>query len=178
MIQKKICMVGAFGVGKTSLVARFVKSLFSEKYQTTVGVKIDKKVVSVGPEEVTLVLWDLAGEDTLTQVRPTHLRGASGYILVVDGTRRSTLETARSLHDRAQEAVGAVPFVLVVNKADLRDAWEIDDRDLSGCSSRGWTVMTASAKTGDTVERLFLELASRMVEADHGREQSVRAALP
>ena len=178
MIQKKICMVGAFGVGKTSLVARFVKSLFSEKYQTTVGVKIDKKVVSVGPEEVTLMLWDLAGEDALTQVRPAHLRGASGYILVVDGTRRSTLDTARSLHDRAQEATGVVPFVLVVNKADLRDGWEITDQDLSEYSSRGWVVMTASAKTGDTVERLFLELASRMLEEDHGREQPVRTALP
>jgi small GTP-binding protein len=178
MIQKKICMVGAFGVGKTSLVARFVKSLFSEKYQTTVGVKIDKKVVSVGNEEVMLMLWDLAGEDALTQVRPAHLRGASGYILVVDGTRRSTLETARSLHDRAQEAVGNVPFVLVVNKADLRDTWEVNDRDLSESAARGWSVMTASAKTGETVERMFLELASRMLEEDHGREQSARAALP
>lgn len=178
MIQKKICMVGAFGVGKTSLVARFVQTLFSEKYQTTVGVKIDKKVVSVGPEEVTLVVWDLAGEDALTQVRPTHLRGASGYILVVDGTRRSTLDTARSLHDRAQEATGDVPFVLVVNKTDLRDEWEINEQDMTECSSRGWSVMTASAKTGETVERLFLELASRMLEEDHGREQSARAALP
>lgn len=178
MIQKKICMVGAFGVGKTSLVARFVKSLFSEKYQTTVGVKIDKKVVSVGPEEVTLVLWDLAGEDALTQVRPTHLRGASGYILVVDGTRRSTLDTARNLHDRAHEAIGDVPFVIVVNKADLRDTWEVTDQDLSEYSSRGSSVMIASAKTGETVERVFLELASRMLEEDHGREQSARAALP
>jgi len=178
MIQKKICMVGAFGVGKTSLVARFVKSLFSEKYQTTVGVKIDKKVVSVGPEEVTLMLWDLAGEDALTQVRSAHLRGASGYILVVDGTRRSTLDTARSLHDRAQEAAGGVPFLLVVNKADLRDQWEINDEDLSECTSRGWRVITASAKTGDTVERLFLDLAYRMLEEDHGREQPVRATLP
>ncbi len=178
MIQKKICMVGAFGVGKTSLVARFVKSLFSDKYQTTVGVKIDKKVVSVGPAEVTLVLWDLAGEDALTQVKATHLRGASGYILVADGTRRSTLDTARSLHDRAEEAVGDVPFVLVVNKADLRDSWAVNAQDLSECSSRGWAVLTASAKTGETVERLFLELASRMLEEDHGREQSARAVLP
>ena len=178
MIQKKICMVGAFGVGKTSLVARFVKSLFSEKYQTTVGVKIDKKVVSVGPEEVTLVLWDLAGEDALTQVRPAHLRGASGYILVVDGTRRSTLDTARSLQQRAQEAAGSVPFVLVVNKADLRESWEVIDKDLAECSAHGWSVWTASAKTGETVDHLFLELATRMLEEDHGRGQPAGAALP
>ena len=86
MIQKKICMIGSFGVGKTSLVARFVRSIFSEKYQTTVGVKIDKKVVEVGGQQVTLVLWDIAGEDALTTVRVSQLRGASGYILVVDGS--------------------------------------------------------------------------------------------
>ena len=88
MIQKKVCMIGSFGVGKTSLVARFVRSIFSEKYQTTVGVKIDKKILEVGDKQVTLVLWDIAGEDALTTVRPSQLRGASGYILVVDGLRR------------------------------------------------------------------------------------------
>lgn len=176
MIQKKICMVGAFGVGKTSLVARFVHSIFSEKYQTTIGVKIDKKVVAVGGQEITLVLWDLAGEDALTQVRPAHLRGASGYILVADGCRKSTLETAISLQRRAEEAAGSVPFLLVVNKADLREKWEIKDEDLQSWSDRGWPFLCASAKTGDAVEQLFHALASRMLKEEHGREQSAGAA--
>src|SRR5512135_1581240 len=139
MIQKKICMVGAFGVGKTSLVARYVHSIFSEKYQTTVGVKIDKKVVPSHGTEVTLVLWDLAGEDALTTVRPSHLKGASGYILVVDGLRRNTLEVAIDLQRRVSEAVGIVPFICVVNKADLRESWEIQQLDLANLVSRGWT---------------------------------------
>jgi small GTP-binding protein len=175
MIQKKICMVGAFGVGKTSLVARFVHSIFSEKYQTTIGVKIDKKLLAVDGEEVTLVLWDLAGEDALTQVRPTHLRGAAGYILVADGCRRGTLETTASLQQRAEDAVGRVPFTLVINKADLREQWEIADADLAACGARGWQVLTASAKTGDAVERLFHDLAARMLKEDHGREQPAGA---
>ena len=87
MIQKKICMLGAFAVGKTSLVQRFVKSLFSDRYLTTVGVKIDKKIVTVGDTEVSLVLWDLAGEDEFQSVQTSYLRGASGYLLVIDGTR-------------------------------------------------------------------------------------------
>ncbi len=175
MIQKKICMVGAFGVGKTSLVARFVHSIFSEKYQTTIGVKIDKKVVTVEGQEVTLMLWDLAGEDALTQVRPSHLRGASGYILVADGCRRNTLDTALSLQQRAEEAVGRVPFLLVVNKADLREAWEIKEDDLQSWSDRGWPLLCASAKTGDAVEQLFHGLASRILKEEHGREQSAGA---
>jgi small GTP-binding protein len=176
MIQKKICMVGAFGVGKTSLVARFVHSSYSEKYQTTIGVKVDKKVVTLNGEEVMFVLWDLAGEDALTQVRPAHLRGAAGYILVADGCRRNTLETALSLQRRAEDAAGRVPFVLVINKADLQDQWEIKDADMLQWSSHGWPLMIASAKTGDAVEQLFHELASRVMEVEHVREQSAEAA--
>ena len=139
MIQKKICMVGAFGVGKTSLVARFVYTKFSEKYQTTVGVKIDKKVVQHPAGDITLILWDLAGEDALTTVRPAHLKGSSGYILVLDGLRRNTLDVAIDLQGRVSEAVGTVPFVCVINKADLRESWEIQQSDLDTLVSRGWT---------------------------------------
>ena len=97
MIKKKICMVGAYGVGKTSLVSRFVNSMFSEKYQTTVGVKVDKKVVQHSTGEVTLMLWDLAGEDAVTTVRPAHVKGSAGYILVMDGLRRNSLGVAIDL---------------------------------------------------------------------------------
>ncbi len=164
MIQKKVCMVGAFGVGKTSLVARYVHSIFSEKYQTTVGVKIDKKVVTTAAGEVTLVLWDLAGEDALTTVRPAQLRGASGYILVVDGLRRKTFDAALDLQGRVAEAVGAVPFVCVINKADLRESWEVREPDLAELAARGWTLIETSAKTGAAVEELFRTLTNAMMQ--------------
>ncbi len=164
MIKKKICMVGAYGVGKTSLVARFVNSIFSEKYQTTVGVKVDKKVVQRPSGEVTLMLWDLAGEDAVTTVKPAHLKGASGYILVMDGLRRNTLEVAIGLQVRAREAVGNVPFMCVVNKADVRESWEIQQADLDDLVARGWTVIETSAKTGAAVEELFNTLTDRMMQ--------------
>ncbi len=164
MIQKKICMVGAFGVGKTSLVARFVRSIFSDKYLTTLGVKIDKKPLNVGGQEVTLMLWDLAGEDALTQVKSTQLRGSSGYILVADGCRANTLEAAIDLHSRAEVELGKVPFTCVVNKADLRENWEVDAAALERLSGLGWTFLLTSAKTGEGVEALFVELAGRMLQ--------------
>ncbi len=164
MIQKKICMVGAFGVGKTSLVSRFVHSIFSEKYQTTVGVKIDKKQLVVGGQEVMLMLWDLAGEDALTQVRPAQLRGASGDLLVVDGCRRSTLDVAVDLQSRVSGAVGGVPFIVIFNKADLRDSWEVAEADVEQTRQRGWPVLLASAKSGEGVEEAFSQIAASMLQ--------------
>ncbi|MBK7994074.1 MAG: GTP-binding protein [Blastocatellia bacterium] len=165
MIQKKICMLGAFATGKTSLVARFVKSIFSEKYHTTVGVKIDKKVLKVGSEDLMLMLWDLAGEDEFNKVQMSYLRGSAGYILVVDGTRRSTLDKAFSLQKNVEEAIGKVPFILVLNKADLVEDWEIDQATITELTDQGLVVIKGSAKTGEGVEELFLSLAEKMVGA-------------
>nr|MBP9202126.1 hypothetical protein [Gemmatimonadales bacterium] len=77
VLQKKLCMLGAVGVGKTSLVRRFVESLFSERYQATVGVKIDRKVVTVGPDTLNLMLWDLQGEAEHQAARLEYLRGSA-----------------------------------------------------------------------------------------------------
>lgn len=175
MIQKKICMVGAFGVGKTSLVSRFVRSIFSEKYHTTVGVKIDKKVVQHPSGEVSLILWDLAGEDALTTVRPAHLKGTSGYILAIDGTRRSTLDSALDLQQRVQQAVGTVPFVCVANKSDLRESWEIQQSDLDDLASLGWKIVETSAKTGEAVEGVFRTLTDAMMQEHHADDSTAGA---
>jgi small GTP-binding protein len=163
MIQKKICMLGGFGVGKTSLVSRFVTSIFSDKYLTTVGVKVDKKALMVDGRDVTLVLWDLYGQDEFQTVRTSYLRGAAGYLLVVDGTRQTTLDTALSLQKTAEGVVGAVPFLVLLNKADLEADWQVDDRALWRIAERGWPILRTSAKTGAGVEEAFLKLARGMV---------------
>ncbi len=178
MIQKKVCMIGSFGVGKTSLVARYVRSIFSEKYQTTVGVKIDKKVLEVGHKQVTLVLWDIAGEDALTTVRPSQLRGASGYILVVDGLRRATYETALDLQRRVGEAIGPVPFLCVLNKNDLRESWEVTEADVEALRPRGWRVLYGSAKNGEGVEDLFQKLTTSILEVANVRDDTASEAAP
>ncbi|MEL6139583.1 MAG: Rab family GTPase, partial [Cyanobacteria bacterium J06628_6] len=118
MLQKKICMVGAFAVGKTSLVAQYVRGIYSEKYHTTIGVKIDKKVVEIGGQTLNLVLWDIHGEDEYQNVRMSYLRGTAAYLLVADGTRRASLDVALNLRAKVVENIGHLPFVLVLNKAD------------------------------------------------------------
>ena len=163
MIQKKVCLLGAFAVGKTSLVARFVSSMFSDTYQTTIGVKIDKKSLQIGDTTVNLLLWDMAGQDECHKLRPSYLRGASGYLLVVDGTRRATLDQVLTLHESITATIGNIPFVLVLNKADLVDAWELDQEAMAAVTARNWMVITTSAKTGRGVEEAFLMLTQSML---------------
>lgn len=165
MIQKKICMLGAFAVGKTSLVRQFVESIYSDKYHTTVGVKIDKKQVTASGQEVNLLLWDIQGEDGVQKLRPAYLRGAAGYILVIDVTRRATLDTAYAIQRNAQETIGLVPFVVVVNKTDLIDERDLDEQAIDDLARNGWTVYRTSAKTGQHVEEAFLTLTEKIMEA-------------
>lgn len=164
MMQKKVCMLGGFAVGKTSLVRRFVSNVFSDHYHTTIGVTVEKKSVTVDDRDVMLVLWDLYGEDEFQRVRDSYLRGSSGYILVMDGTRRATLDTALALQQTALRTVGAVPFISIINKADVRSEWEIDERAIEQLRERGWTVLFGSAKHGQGVEELFVTLATQIVQ--------------
>ena len=163
MLQKKICMLGSFAVGKTSLVRRFVESIYSDVYQTTVGVKIDKKNIQVNGSEVSLVLWDIYGEDDYQKMRWSYLRGASGYLLVADGTRKATLEKARELEQRAREEAGEIPFVFVINKCDLLQDWEVDDSFEAQMRAQNWSLLRSSAKTGEGVEEAFSLLVQKML---------------
>ncbi len=168
MKQLKICMLGAFAVGKTSLVARFVKSVFSEKYHSTIGVKIDKKQLSLAGQDLTLVLWDLEGEDDLVRVQMTYLRGAAGYLLVVDGTRPETLETAVLLRRRIETEAGVLPFVLLLNKYDLAERWAINDPGLLGLRDAAAATLNTSAKDGLNVDEAFTALAQAVVDPGSG----------
>jgi small GTP-binding protein len=158
-------MLGATSVGKTSLVRRFVESIFSEKYQATIGVKIDRKLVQVDDTQVSLLLWDLQGEDEFQRVRMSYLRGASGLIFVADGTRPETLATTRALRASAEETVGAVPALVLLNKADLADKWALDDVFVETNGPSGVPMFRTSAKSGDHVEDAFLNLVRRMINA-------------
>lgn len=164
MKKFKICMLGAFAVGKTSLVQQYVFSILSGKYQTTLGVKIDKKTMQINDQAIELILWDLAGEEETVQVRDTYFRGAAGAVLVADGTRAETLDTACQLQQRLFSQVGEVPTVFMVNKSDLENEWEIERARLAELDDAGGQVYETSAKEGSNVKRAFQALALQLLE--------------
>ncbi len=165
MLQKKICMIGDFSVGKTSTVSRFVSQAFSEKYLTTVGVKIDTKLIELPSKvQVKFILWDIAGNDALTTASASYLRGAAGYLLVVDGTRRPTWESAKKLQAEVSQQIGDKPFLVLLNKADLKEQWEIKQADVDLQLKQGWKMLKTSAKTGENVEKAFQVLGRLLLE--------------
>ena len=170
-ISAKVCLLGAFAVGKTSLVRRFVYDAFDDKYISTIGVKVSRKTVIVphedGPIDVNMMLWDLAGSEEFSRLRTSYFRGAAGAVLVCDVTRPDTLpgllSHARDLAQIRPEAC----FVLAGNKSDLVGEQRVTLADLEGAAARieGATgcgsvpCYLSSALTGQDVEALFRRLA-------------------
>ena len=159
MTSRKICLLGASAVGKTSLVRRFVHGMFDERYLTTVGVKIDKRTVELDGDTVNLILWDLSGEDEFSQLQMSYLRGAAGYLFVADGLRPATLAKVIELEQRARDEQGERPFVLALNKADKAGDWRLDEAELESLEGQGWRILRTSALSGDGVEAAFDALA-------------------
>lgn len=165
MLSKKICMLGALAVGKTSMVQRYVRSIFSDNYLSSVGVKVSKKETGVRGQGINLLLWDLEGQDDYNAVNISYIKRAGGLFFVADGTRGETLSVALSLRNEALGILGYdTPHILIINKDDLRDTWEITDKVISSLANSGLTVMKASAKTGLNVEEAFDAIASMMMD--------------
>ena len=149
----KICILGDFAVGKTSTAERFVNNQFSEKYLTTIGVKVDTKDLQLEDGlALKMVLWDVAGTDRFGELEFSYLRGASGYIFVADGTRSDTVATVRELRQQSEERYGPLPYVLLLNKSDLNADWAVKPEQEQELRDDFGDVFVTSAKTGDNVE--------------------------
>ena len=158
-IAKKVIVAGHFGVGKTSLIRRFVHQKFSDQYLTTIGVKIDKKVVEIEGAKINMILWDIAGEQSAGKIPKTYFAGAHGPIYVFDLTRD---ETYNALKDNIFEITKDnqdIQTIVLGNKSDLVDAEMIDELK----SSLDTPFEVTSAQSGDNVETAFKTLAKNLL---------------
>lgn len=160
MIQKKICLLGATGVGKTSLVRQFVSGIFDDKYLTSLGVKVDKKVVQLEQASVQFLLWDIEGVDQYAAFNPRYLRGASGVIIVVDKTRKQSFVEGYEIFNSVKSLIDC-PIVLAVNKSDLQESFSLSDSVEQ--QQLFQLCFQTSAKTGEQVEEMFSGLAKLLV---------------
>ncbi len=167
----KLCLLGDFAVGKTSLVRTFVYSVFSDDYISTIGVKVSRKTVAIrtgdAVVELTMMLWDLAGSEEFDRIRTSYIRGSAGVICVCDITRPETLASVKWYAEEVAKVAPEAKFVLAANKSDLLAATEAGKRPVldvqhvqTAAESLGAPYYFTSAKTGDQVESLFRNLGS------------------
>ena len=158
--SKKVLLLGHFGVGKTSLIRRFVSDSFSDAYKVTIGVHITKKVVDLpSGTNLSMILWDLEGTDELHLIRNAYLMGTHGVIFVFDVTRPATFQNIQRDLDIIKEKVKKAPVLIVGNKMDLVDPADV--KRLLEENNMDSDYLT-SAKTGDEVNEAFLEMASQL----------------
>jgi small GTP-binding protein len=162
-LSAKICLLGDYAVGKTSLVRRFVYNMFEDKYFSTIGVKVSRKVVAVphGDDvvELVLMLWDLAGSEEFDSVRASYLRGAAGALVVADVTHRATLAAAPDYVAQVRALNPRAAILIAANKQDLVEQRAVSEDEVSRAAAElGAAYFPTSAKTGAGVEEAFRHL--------------------
>ena len=167
-INKKVCLLGDFAVGKTSLVRRFVYERFEDKYLSTIGVKVSRKPMVISHQDqlidLGIILWDLAGTEEFHPVQASYLRGAAGVVLVCDLTRSETFHRLPSYWDDLHQVCPGAQIILAANKIDLADQLRLSSSEIQAYAA-GLQIpyYLTSAKTGDQVETLFRQLAQLML---------------
>ena len=169
MVEKKfkVCVMGEPGVGKTSLIKRFVYNIFSDKYLETIGTNIYKKNLKSGDADVTFMVWDIMGNDSFRQLLSTsYFFGAHALIAVGDLTRKDTFELLDEWVKAAKSVMEEenVPVIMLANKSDLE--WKVDKEYLKKIASKIGSVkyMITSAKTGEHVNDAFQTIADMLTK--------------
>ena len=181
--RKKICLIGDPGVGKTSLIRRFVYDKFDDKYLSTMGVKVSKKVVEVGVNDrrfrISLQIWDTMGQREFRSLLVQYFKGAEGAFVVCDITNQSSLEGAEEWVKLLFSVSGRVPVIFLANKIDLQTSAQFSPEDLNTLVEKyGCTFFATSAKNGQNVQESFVELTKILVQdkcVDDGTDE-LRAA--
>jgi len=157
MIRKKILLLGDFSVGKTSLIRRYVDGTFDDKYLTTIGVKISKKLCTINDVDCEILIWDVEGATPTKKIPQSYYRGASGAIFVTDVNRSETLESLQSHIDVFLEENNDAKYVIAYNKADL-----LTEKQMNKFELNAHTFLT-SAKSDNKVEEIFVSLMKEML---------------
>lgn len=170
-ITRKVCLLGDFAVGKTSLVRRYVYSIFEDRYLATIGVRVSRKVLHLADagtnDETTLMLmlWDIAGSDVFSRMRASYLRGAGGVVLVCDLTRPETLPNLTDYLAVLRDLNMQIPLVLAANKCDLSAQLRLSPAELEYFATPlNAPYYLTSAKDNIAVDAAFQHLGRLMLD--------------
>ncbi len=161
MIRKKILLLGYFSVGKTSLVKRYIDGAFEDKYLTTIGVNISKKVLTLAKVKCEMLIWDIEGSTPNEKISLSYYRGASGAIFVTDVTREETMKGLEVYKEIFLSENPDSKFIVAHNKIDMLSslAKEKMEQEFEAVED----VFLTSAQDGQNIEPLFIKLMENIL---------------
>ncbi|KAL0074835.1 ras protein [Phycomyces blakesleeanus] len=163
--QFKLVLLGESAVGKSSLVMRFVKGLFDEYKESTIGAAFLSKEVSLEDNvTVKFEIWDTAGQERYKSLAPMYYRNANCAVIVYDVTQASSLEKAKSwVNELQRQADPNIVIALAGNKIDLESRRVIEKQTAQEYANEmGLLFYETSAKSGENVDALFDSIARRL----------------
>jgi small GTP-binding protein len=163
-LRRKVCLLGAPGVGKTSLVRRFVEQRFDDDHDSSISMAISKGELQLGEVSLEMMLWDPGGDEASAQYHRSFISGASGLVFVADATKPRTLDDLLEAQTKALGFTGFRPSILLINKTDETPHFALSKAQLDAANAFPWQLMQVSAKSGDSVVQAFTKLAELMLE--------------
>ncbi|MHA1271029.1 MAG: Rab family GTPase [Candidatus Helarchaeota archaeon] len=162
----KVVLLGESGVGKTSIIDRYVNNRFKEKYQPTLGVDFLIKDIEINDNKVKLIIWDIGGELQWKNKLNLYLNGADGAIIVFDLTRLDTFKSLKFWHEKVTTISGRNPYIFVGNKLDLEKNRKVTLSQVTTFIKRKSypLYLETSAKSGEKVEKLFTRISEEIIK--------------
>lgn len=176
LAKYKLVFLGDQGVGKTSIITRFMYDSFDKNYQATIGIDFLSKTMYLEDRTVRLQLWDTAGQERFRSLIPSYIRDSSVAVVVYDITNRASfLNTSKWIEDVRNERGNDVIIILVGNKTDLSEKRQVSvEEGEDRASKEGIMFIETSAKAGFNIKALFRKLATALP----GMETSTPAQQP
>lgn len=162
-MTKKICMLGDFAVGKTSMIRRFIHDEFDDRYITTLGTKISKKDLQIQNIDLTFQIWDIIGNVKYNKIQAQYYKGSDGAFIIFDVTRWDTFENVANWADMFLKVSPKAKLIMIANKVDLEPTFDFEENMTGLAEMYGANCYTTSAKTGANVEEAFRTLAGRVL---------------
>ncbi|KAJ1400059.1 ras family-domain-containing protein [Ochromonadaceae sp. CCMP2298] len=176
--EVKVVLLGDSGVGKSSLVLRFVTNNFKPYSESTIGASFMSKMITVSGKQIKFQIWDTAGQEKYHSLAPMYYRGAAAAVVVYDITRAASFKTLRHWVDELRsKGPKDIAIAIAANKADLESKREVDKAmAIAYAEEIGAMYLETSAKDDFNVQDIFVQLSFRLPAAPEARDTSVLKA--
>ncbi|XP_025030064.1 ras-related protein Rab-22A isoform X1 [Python bivittatus] len=175
--ELKVCLLGDTGVGKSSIVWRFVEDSFDPNINPTIGASFMTKTVQYQNELHKFLIWDTAGQERFRALAPMYYRGSAAAIIVYDITKEETFSTLKNwVKELRQHGPPNIVVAIAGNKCDLNDVREVIEKDAKDYADSIHAIFVeTSAKNAININELFIEISRRIPSTDANPPSSGRS---